>query len=923
MTHKLSIDFGTTNSVLARWDMERNEGETIPLPGLSISPEAGAHLIPTLLYVQEGRSGDVLIGQAVRAGGLEHRPGNRLFRNFKRRIGADFSEARIIDGAPWTDFDAGQHFLRCLLAALPYSPEEIEQLVITVPVAAFEGYTNWLAKTLGHFGERVRIVDESTAAALGYAITEPGAMVLVIDFGGGTLDLSLVRLPDSREKTGKVLFTSLERSTSGMARVIAKAGAALGGSDIDCWLMEHALARSSISPEMLGEQEAALLSACEAAKVQLSGQESAEVRFQAAGQGHLISITRADLETLMEQRGFYAALNGALEKVMGLAHQKGVYREDIQHVLLVGGTSLIPSVQKTLDSFFRAVTQPGRRRPTDMPAWPATSWKVEGATIRADKPFTAVVEGALLVSAGFGVDDQLAHGYGLRYHTADGALAYDEILPMGSSTPTPEPVRLTLSASQPDQREVAFVIGQITAEAVSSMDVRYENGQPVFVSGPDAGQNIRPLNAEQALLLPLDPPGQPGKARLEAVFRVDASRRLRLTVTDLQTRRKLAEDVALLSLNTAPPHPDVPSKEDAVISVAKSDLSVAPALSRPAKTGFKLSLAGIMGLLTPQQATPEILAAAMRSEDSLVRFNAADLLARRGDREARLVFEDLLRDGLPHQRASAARHLFRFSWFTAEPLFRCALADADPRVAESAVFALCKMRQPEAYRLVMDVLTTGSDILCMSAVWGLQSHPDAGAVPVLALALRAANPGVRALALEVLGATDAVAAIPLVRAALTDPDLETKYAATLSWIELARETCFAELAEVIESSSGHERRWILRGLFHATNYLGLEIGSNAGSLRLFEALEAASTDPLPAVRLAASQPLAWSRQPRAGELLRSCFLREPDSNTRAHILTNAVHLMSPLAEELLSLAHQIDDPLTRQTAEFLSQSQGS
>jgi len=68
------------------------------------------------------------------------------------------------------------------------------QLIFTVPIGAFEGYLHWFR----NFAERLKftnfqIIDESTAAALGYAITRPNALVLVVDFGGGTLDLSLVR----------------------------------------------------------------------------------------------------------------------------------------------------------------------------------------------------------------------------------------------------------------------------------------------------------------------------------------------------------------------------------------------------------------------------------------------------------------------------------------------------------------------------------------------------------------------------------------------------------------------------------------------------------------------------------------------------------------------------------------------------------
>jgi molecular chaperone DnaK (HSP70) len=120
---------------------------------------------------------------------------------------------------------------KTLLAALPFAPHEIEQLVITVPVAAFESYTAWLSRALHTLpAARLKIIDESTAAALGYAVTEPGSLVLVIDFGGGTLALSLVRLPDPRTTPGKVLFTSeTHLNHNPKATVIAKAGATLGG----------------------------------------------------------------------------------------------------------------------------------------------------------------------------------------------------------------------------------------------------------------------------------------------------------------------------------------------------------------------------------------------------------------------------------------------------------------------------------------------------------------------------------------------------------------------------------------------------------------------------------------------------------------------------------------------------------------------
>ncbi len=190
-----------------------------------------------------------------------------------------------------------------------------------------------------------------------------------------------MRLPDSREKTGKLLFTDLKDQGGKKARVLAKAGVALGGSDIDQWILQDVLKREKLSLEALGAGYAGLLSACEHAKIELSNLEYSTIEYSNLRQ----TLTRAELEALMSANGFYTALKQALEKVMGMAHQKGVYCEDIRHVLLVGGTSLMPSVQKTLDEFFRAITQRKRKSITQMPTWPAAIWNIENTSIRVDK----------------------------------------------------------------------------------------------------------------------------------------------------------------------------------------------------------------------------------------------------------------------------------------------------------------------------------------------------------------------------------------------------------------------------------------------------------------------------------------------------------------------------------------------------------
>ena len=531
MGHKLALDFGTTNSVLARWDSETEDPSLISIGGLSTPSANGLPPnIPSLIYVDDGKAHKVTCGYSVQSKGLDTMRDNRLFRNFKRGVVASSApEPREIDGKPWGDREAGKAFISHLIDAMPYQDEEIEQLVLTAPVASFEGYLTWLNQAIDAVSlDKIRIVDESTAAALGYAVTKPGAIVLVFDFGGGTLDLSLVQLPETRSKTGGFLWRLLGgRSSQHTAKVIAKAGRVIGGSDVDQWLLADVLKRTGLTTEELGNAYAKLLTLCEKAKITLSTEETTSFSFEAAGKTHTVTIARNQLEALLEENRFYIALRRVVDKVMHVARQRGIFKEDIHYVLLVGGTSLMPSVQATLGTHF-----------TDM-------------AVRADKPFTAVAEGALQVAAGYGLDDYLIHSYGLRYLNEQGQHDYDEIIPMGSRYPTPVPVEVTLGAAHENQTEIEFVIGGIDTDSVAMIEVKYEDGQAVFVAqAADNEQKIIPLIEDGAVpvLAKLDPPGQPGEDRICAQFAVDDRRRLRVTVTDLKTDQTLLDSVAVATL---------------------------------------------------------------------------------------------------------------------------------------------------------------------------------------------------------------------------------------------------------------------------------------------------------------------------------------------------------------------------------------
>lgn len=532
MPHKFAIDFGTTNSVIARWDSQQEKAELINIEGISdTNIEERPSLVPSLLYVNDAKAGQFTIGQAVKDQKLDAQRSNRLFRNFKRGIVASPApEPRNIDTLEFADHHAGENFIKQLLARMPYKDDDIEQLVLTAPVASFEGYLAWLNEVIDDIApDKIRVIDESTAAALGYAVTKPGALVLVFDFGGGTLDLSLVQLPEHREKTGGFLNKLMGRNASQhSAKVIAKAGRIIGGSDIDQWILAEVLKRAGLQSTDLAGDYSVALTECEQGKIKLSTETAVQIQFNANGKPYDLVFTREELEAILTLNEFDVALRRVVDKVMHVARQRGIFKEDIHNVLMVGGTSLMPYVRQILANYF-----------TDM-------------AVRADKPFTAVAEGALQIAAGFGLEDYLIHSYGLRYLNAQtGEHNWDEIIAMGSPYPIVRPIEVILSAAHKDQQQIEFVIGEIDTDSVALVEVKYEDGQAVFVAQTsESEQRIVALNEGDALkyLAELSPIGNPEEDRLKASFTVDERRRLRMTIYDLKSGKVLLNNIALVTL---------------------------------------------------------------------------------------------------------------------------------------------------------------------------------------------------------------------------------------------------------------------------------------------------------------------------------------------------------------------------------------
>lgn len=534
----LSIDFGTSNTVVARWNPVAQQAETLKLPGLSIIQAQSPPLIPSLVYVENAEQRQIVVGQQVYDRGLDLQHDPRFFQAFKRGIGHEIQGfAPQLEGQ-WISFEqVGEWFLHHVLTTVAQIPLPLDSIVITVPVDSFESYRSWLGTVFQMLNvDQVRMLDEPTAAALGYGVADRD-MLLVIDFGGGTLDLSLVKLHASGTqgktplgfilKWGEKSFATQSGQRVKTAQVLAKAGKNLGGVDIDNWVVDYFCQTQGLqrSPTLIR----LLTRLAERLKIQLSLQSKArEVYFDSETfTSYDLKLDRKEFETILKQNGFFEQMDNTLNQVLQQARRQGIQAPDIDGVLLVGGTGQIPAVQAWVQQYF------------------------EQTKIRYDRPFEAIAHGALELTQGIEVKDFLYHSYGIRYwnHRAK-RHDWHPLINTGQPYPMQQPVELILGASLESQPSIELIVGELGDET-GGAEVYFDGDRLVTRMIRGQQQIVKLLNDRDGArsLASLNPLGSPGVDRIKVQFWVDESRFLRVTVEDLLTLETLMEGQAVVRLS--------------------------------------------------------------------------------------------------------------------------------------------------------------------------------------------------------------------------------------------------------------------------------------------------------------------------------------------------------------------------------------
>jgi Fe-S protein assembly chaperone HscA len=485
MGRTVGIDLGTTYSLIAYQDKHTGGPKCIPGP-------YGTPLCPSVVSVDA--DGSIVVGEAARRR-LLTQPGRTIY-SVKRLMGrgpADVQDELKI--FPFQIDPSSANVIRVRLGDRIFTPPEISafilrelkswaeqffqdsvtRAVITVP-AYFNDAQRQATRDAGRLAglEVLRLVNEPTAAALAYGLHEKQrGKVAVYDFGGGTFDISILKL--------------ISTSDGDIYQVLSTNGDThLGGDDIDNVLQK--IAREEISamgvdistqPEVVQELRKALIQA----KHELSEHTKATIKFPLPNGGvYFREIRRGEYDQWIQP--IVERTMAPVRRALADAHLKPA---DIEEVVLVGGSTRVPLVRSTVDEFF------GRRPHSELNPDEVVAL---GAAVQAN-----ILEG--------GVKDMLlldVTPLSLGIETMGGVVA--KIIPRNSTIPA--------SAAE------MFTTG---VDNQTGIDLHVLQGER------EMAKDCRSLARFQLKV----PPGPAGLARIEVKFLIDASGILQVAAKDLRT----------------------------------------------------------------------------------------------------------------------------------------------------------------------------------------------------------------------------------------------------------------------------------------------------------------------------------------------------------------------------------------------------
>ena len=510
----LAIDLGSSTTVVVFQKENGQPPELLDLP--PISRAIGE--IPSLIWKSSEKEESYLIGQQIIDLNLINEKENNLSQDFKRWIGS--TEIEPIYDSKITPEKAGEILIHSIWEKVSQKVN-IKRLVLTAPVDTYREYRTWLVNVCNSLEvKEIALVDEPTAAAMGAGL-EPGSTLLVLDFGGSTIDMSIVALEGGEGQASPIAQlvrfdgNNLEgKSTQVLrtAKVLGKSGLRLGGKDIDRWIFHHLLPEENPTNSILRKAEEL--------KCELSNTNIKETLVitkkvnNIQNEEKFLKLSKKGLEELLIEKGLLKSIEKLFIQTINSAKRNSFELKDLDSVVLVGGGSRIPLIKNYLSDICNSIP------------------------FLTPPPIEAIALGALHLTPGVQIKDVLNKGVSLRcWNKKNEKHIWHPLFLAGQTWPTNKPLEIILAASINNQLSIDLIIGEPQEEG--SNEIIYINGLPTLTT-IESKDKIKKIN-NTIISIPVDPPGEIGQDCIKLIFNINDNCQLEVEGVDLRNNKEITK----------------------------------------------------------------------------------------------------------------------------------------------------------------------------------------------------------------------------------------------------------------------------------------------------------------------------------------------------------------------------------------------
>ncbi|ABM76388.1 putative DnaK-type molecular chaperone (HSP70 family) [Prochlorococcus marinus str. NATL1A] len=510
----LAIDLGSSTTVVVFQKENGQPPELLDLP--PISRAIGE--IPSLIWKSSEKEESYFIGQQIIDLNLINEKENNLSQDFKRWIGS--KEIEPIYNSKITPEKAGEILIHSIWEKVSQKVN-IKRLVLTAPVDTYREYRTWLVDVCNSLEvKEIALVDEPTAAAMGAGL-EPGSTLLVLDFGGSTIDMSIVALEGGEGQASPIAQlvrfdgNNLEgKSTQVLrtAKVLGKSGLRLGGKDIDRWIFHHLLPEENPTNSILRKAEEL--------KCELSNTNIKETLVitkkinNIQNEEKFLKLSKKGLEELLIEKGLLKSIEKLFKQTINSAKRNSFELKDLDSVVLVGGGSRIPLIKNYLSDICNSIP------------------------FLTPPPIEAIALGALHLTPGVQIKDVLNKGVSLRcWNKKNEKHIWHPLFLAGQTWPTNKPLEIILAASINSQLSIDLIIGEPQEEG--SNEIIYTNGLPTLTT-IESKDKIKKIT-NTIISIPVDPPGEIGQDCIKLIFNINDNCQLEVEGVDLRNNKEITK----------------------------------------------------------------------------------------------------------------------------------------------------------------------------------------------------------------------------------------------------------------------------------------------------------------------------------------------------------------------------------------------